>query len=487
MSSPANPTVRHYRFCGPITGAAHEAYVLLGTEDVSFELDLDTDYCIIVKVGNDGDMSAQGVFQLEVEVDGGGFNPVDDVSSNIRSTDSGDVDQAISTTERLGTSAETFINSVLDEVDGATRTNVGAGEEYEFYFAFNVRSAELSGGESLEFRLLTGGATFTHTVTLNATIAAGAQGPISASPAMVFGVPSADLKGKGKLDASPAVVFSASSADLQDASAVGPIDASPAMIFAVPAADLKGKGALDASPSMLFALASADLKAKGKLDASPAMIFAVPTADLKAKGQLDATANIVFALATADLKGIGTLDATPALVFAVPVADLVDSSLGPGPISASPALIFAAPTADLKGDGKLDAAPNIVFALASADLKALGILDATPDLVFAIPSADLINATAVGPISAAPTIVVAVPSANLGGGGKLDASPATAFTLASADLKGIGKLGMLMASIVFAVPSATMIDAGQVTRFHHIDITGAIRLIKITGKSAPLN
>lgn len=185
MSSPSTPTVRHYRFCGPITGAAHEAYVLLGTEDVSFETELDTDYCIIVKVGNTGDMNQTGDFQLEVEIDGGGFNPVNATSSNFRSTASGDTEDATSTTERLGTSAETFITSVLDEVEGLIATNVNGHEEQEFYFAFNVRSAELSGGESVEFRLLSGGSTFPHNLTLDATVAttgetASGDGPVPA-------------------------------------------------------------------------------------------------------------------------------------------------------------------------------------------------------------------------------------------------------------------------------------------------------------------
>ncbi len=185
MSSAANPTVRHYRFCTPITGAAHEAYSLVGSEDTSFELSLDTDYCIIIKVGNDGDMSAAGDFQLQVEIDVGGFNDVNATSSNFRSAASGDTEDATSTTERLGTSAETFQTSVLDEVQGLIGQNVGGHDEYEFYFAFNVRSAELSGGESVEFRLTTGGSTFTHNLSLDATVEAGVitasgDGPVPA-------------------------------------------------------------------------------------------------------------------------------------------------------------------------------------------------------------------------------------------------------------------------------------------------------------------
>ncbi len=191
MSTDANPTVRHYRFCTPITGAAHEAYTLVGSEDTSFEITLDTDYCIIIKTGNDGDMSASGDYQVQIDIDGAAsWNDVNATSSNVRSTASGDTDGATSTTERLGTSAETFTNSVLDEVDGLIGTNLGGHIEDEFYFAINFRSAELSGGESIEFRLTTGGSTFTHNVTLTATVAV----PPSVFPYASFAQQRRDMK-----------------------------------------------------------------------------------------------------------------------------------------------------------------------------------------------------------------------------------------------------------------------------------------------------
>jgi hypothetical protein len=170
MATPAAPTVRHYQFVTPIIGAAHEAYVLIGAEDASIDLQFDTDYAIIIKVGNTGEMAANGDFQLQVQIDGGGFNNVDATSSNFRSAVSGDTDAATSTTERLSTSAETFINSVLDDVDGLTSTNVSAAQEFEFYFTFNVRSAELSRNRhDIEFRLTTGGVTFPHNLQLFAS------------------------------------------------------------------------------------------------------------------------------------------------------------------------------------------------------------------------------------------------------------------------------------------------------------------------------
>ncbi len=131
MSTAANPSVRHYRFMTPITGGAHEAYVEVGADDTPFEITLDTDYCINVKVGNTGDMSSSGDFQLQYDIDdAASWNPVNATSSNVRVAVTGDTDAATSTTERLPTSAETFHTSVLDDVDGLTGTNLGVPDEY---------------------------------------------------------------------------------------------------------------------------------------------------------------------------------------------------------------------------------------------------------------------------------------------------------------------------------------------------------------------
>jgi len=155
MSTDANPTVRHFRFCGPVTGSAHEAYTLLGSEDTSLEITLDDDYCIIMKLGNDGDMALNNDFKLQYDIDGAAsWADVSSTSNNVRVASTGDIDEATSTTERLGTSAETYVGSALDEVDGIVITNLAGGDEYEFYYAITFRSADLSGGESITFRLV---------------------------------------------------------------------------------------------------------------------------------------------------------------------------------------------------------------------------------------------------------------------------------------------------------------------------------------------
>ncbi len=290
MSSAAAPSIRHWQICGgsgsnPISGGAHESYDLLGTVDTTIELEVDVGYCIIFKAGNTGDMQSAGDFQLQYEKNStGGFVDVNATSSNLRTVATGDTEDATSTTERLGTSSETFINSVLDEVEGLIAANLAGHEELELYFAFEIRSADTTGGDTFELRITTGGATFDHTAVepIDVTIPVGITN-IDATPDLAFAVPTADLEGKGKLDATP-------------------------------------------DPQVVFAAATVDLEAKGKLDASSDLVLAVVAADLKAKGKLDATPDphLVFALATADLTSDGKLDATPDMTFGVAVASLID-------------------------------------------------------------------------------------------------------------------------------------------------------------------
>lgn len=171
MSTANNVFERHWRLCTPITGAAHEAYILVGTEDVSFEITLDTDYCLIIKLENTGDMSQAGDFQLQYNVDAAGFNDVNASSSNVRTVDSGDADNASSTTERLTAVSETFSESMLDDVDGLQGRNMSGHESAEYYYAINFRSAELSGGETIIFQLLAGGSdTNTHSEVPTVTV-----------------------------------------------------------------------------------------------------------------------------------------------------------------------------------------------------------------------------------------------------------------------------------------------------------------------------
>jgi len=167
----------HYQFTEPTTGDAHEAWPLVGSEDTSFEItiaQLDVNHALIIKLLNAGDGVGSLAFQLEYNVDGGGWNPVDVNSDNVRvSVSVGDSNGATSFTERLTAAAGTFDRSILEASDGSQIADLDNGEEQETYYAIIFRSADLGGGETITFRLTTAGETVNYDITPTATIEAG--------------------------------------------------------------------------------------------------------------------------------------------------------------------------------------------------------------------------------------------------------------------------------------------------------------------------
>jgi hypothetical protein len=149
--------IDHYRFATPIDGAAHEAWTLVGSEDTAYEVALDTGTALIIKIGNRGSAPADTLgLRLQMNVDAAGWVDVTSVSNNVRGAPSGDTNTATSATERLTTSARTFDFSILGENTGKITPAAGAmsgDADIELYYAITFRSADLSGGEQIQFRL----------------------------------------------------------------------------------------------------------------------------------------------------------------------------------------------------------------------------------------------------------------------------------------------------------------------------------------------
>ena len=181
---PADIQQDHYRFCGEPGSAIevvdastdHETWTLNGTVDTSREFALDDTVALIIKLGNDGTGAASSAsWQLEYNNDADpGWNNVNASSTYVRPIDSGDTDNAFSTTERLTTTSRTFFTSRLDDVNGSAASNINADNDVEFYYAFQFRSADLSGSETITFRITNLTETVTYNVTPTATIAAAA-------------------------------------------------------------------------------------------------------------------------------------------------------------------------------------------------------------------------------------------------------------------------------------------------------------------------
>jgi hypothetical protein len=96
--------------------------------------------------------------QLQYNKDAGGWNDVTTTSSNIRVIAGTPTDGAACDTELLTNEGGTFVGGgTFDDVDGEARLTTGnssTGTETELAFCFEFRTADLSGGEDIDFRLI---------------------------------------------------------------------------------------------------------------------------------------------------------------------------------------------------------------------------------------------------------------------------------------------------------------------------------------------
>ena len=120
MSSVANPDVAHYRWADD-DNASHELCGFIANEDTSYEVplaDRGTSHLLVVKIHNDGDMAANGDFQLQYEKNStGGFSDVNATSSNVRTIAGQDTDL-----EPLITQAARVTSSAFSAVAQRLRT-----------------------------------------------------------------------------------------------------------------------------------------------------------------------------------------------------------------------------------------------------------------------------------------------------------------------------------------------------------------------------
>jgi hypothetical protein len=90
----------------------------------------------------------------------GGFNNVTGSSSVVRSTDSPNVaDGATTSTQLTGGSGGTFVAGSFDEIDGVVGSiSLGASGNSEVEFCVQIRSADVANDDTVELRVLIGGA-----------------------------------------------------------------------------------------------------------------------------------------------------------------------------------------------------------------------------------------------------------------------------------------------------------------------------------------
>jgi len=91
--------------------------------------------------------------QLEIRLNGGTYQSVTDLSTIGRSSASTKLVDKDDTTQRIGSGTFVATNEGQDEVDGATgKAGMAGNDEVEFVFCFQIRSADVNGGDNVEVR-----------------------------------------------------------------------------------------------------------------------------------------------------------------------------------------------------------------------------------------------------------------------------------------------------------------------------------------------
>ena len=145
--------------------------------NVDDTLALDTNFRMRIGVqgahtGGSGSFDLTVAFQYNV--DAAGWNNITTTSSNVRAVGSANFTDDDATTEQLAQS-QTFVAGHMDDDGDCPAVSLSETEESEFEICFQLRSAELSGGESVEIRIVdSGSALDTYTQTPSITVAAAA-------------------------------------------------------------------------------------------------------------------------------------------------------------------------------------------------------------------------------------------------------------------------------------------------------------------------
>ncbi len=145
--------------------------------NVDDTLNLDTNYRMRVGVQGahtNGPVSFDLTVAFQYNVDGAGWNNITTTSSNVRAVGSANFTDDDATTEQLAQS-QTFVAGHMDDDGDCPAVSISDTGESEFEICFQLRSADLSGGESVEIRIVDSGvALLTYTQTPSITVAAAA-------------------------------------------------------------------------------------------------------------------------------------------------------------------------------------------------------------------------------------------------------------------------------------------------------------------------
>lgn len=121
-----------------------------------------------------GGSSNNSTIQLQYNLNGAGWNDVNGTSSVVQSSASGNFSDGDPTTQQIGSG--TFFQGEMEEVDGLCdngRLDFSGSDETEVEYCLQLIGADVSAGDTIEFRVLVNGSTITYTNTPTVTSASG--------------------------------------------------------------------------------------------------------------------------------------------------------------------------------------------------------------------------------------------------------------------------------------------------------------------------
>ncbi len=109
-------------------------------------------------------------YQLQVSKNGGAFASVTTSSANVKAFASANLTDAGTTTNRLGAGTGSFVAGEISEDGLVDDRQITASNYTEMLYAIEVIAADVADADTLDFRVLFNGATFTYTVTPRITV-----------------------------------------------------------------------------------------------------------------------------------------------------------------------------------------------------------------------------------------------------------------------------------------------------------------------------
>lgn len=166
-------TQRAFRFYEDGTEADSPA---IAAQDTNITLHVLTNRRCLLRIGlqESGSGSASGAttddYQLQVSQNGGAYANVSGASADVLAYDSSTLTNNNATTQRLTAGTGSFIAGEISEDGLVDDFQLTANNHTELLFTIQVTAADVAAADTLDFRVLLNGGTFTYSVTPRITV-----------------------------------------------------------------------------------------------------------------------------------------------------------------------------------------------------------------------------------------------------------------------------------------------------------------------------